>query len=418
MDGMDFEVRTPTEDDAEQFWRLGHEAFAFPKSPLELGSRATPRYGVPDYGIQERVLDRPGSIPVVAFAADVMAGRLVDRDYDSWFGGKLVPTSGINGVTVAVEYRGRGVLRPLFTEAFRIAKARGAVISTLYPSSTGIYRRLGYEVIGACDGVQFPLAALSRVSTPRGVGVRRATAADAWAIRQVYDVWAAANNGPLSRWGVSFQITDEGLIEGFNGITLAERNGAVIGYTSWNRGWDFGPEGALQVYDLIATDGAGYKALLAALGSHASIVGRAKIENASGLDLFLQLFPTSEWEVVDSEPYMLKIIDVPGAVEARGYPPAISTSVEFAVAGDPITGIDGRYRLELADGKAACSRLGKPDPATSVPLFTPNGLALAYAGAQSCAGIRTVGGLTGPDDHDETFGAIFGGRPVRIRDRY
>jgi hypothetical protein len=43
---------------------------------------------------------------------------------------------------------------------------------------------------------------------------------------------------------------------------------------------------------------------------------------------------------------------------------------------------------------------------------------MAYAGAQSAAGIRSVGGLSGPNDHDETFGAIFGGRPVRIRDHY
>jgi predicted acetyltransferase len=398
---MNFEIRTPTSEEAEHVWRLGHEAFGFPTAPSE-----------------PRSLDRPGATTVVAFDGDVMAGGMVDRDYDCWFGGKLVPTSGIGGVSVAMEYRGQGLLAPMFTELFRIAKDRGAVLSALYPSSAGIYRRLGYEVICTSDPARFPISALGRISTPNGVSIRRATAEDGPAIRLLYDVWAAANNGPLSRRGASFPTTDEELIKSFNGITLAERNGAVIGYASWNRGTGFGSGGALQVFDLIANEADGYKALLAALGSYASIVSWVKIENASGLDLALQLFPTSEWEVLDSQPYMLKIIDVPGALEARGYPAVITTSVEFGVAGDPVTQTNGHYRLDLADGKAACTRLGDLGEDPSVPVFSPNGLALAYAGSQSAAGIRTIGGLSGPVDHDETFGAIFGGRPVRIRDHY
>ncbi|WP_195908900.1 enhanced intracellular survival protein Eis [Microlunatus sp. Gsoil 973] len=398
---MDFEIRTPTQDEAERFWRLGHEAFGFPPTPSEPGS-----------------IDRPGAIPVVAMDGETMAGRMVDRDYDCWFGGKLVPTSGIGGVTVAMEYRGQGLLAPLFTELFRIAKNRGAVISALYPSSVGIYRRLGYEVICTSDPARFPISALARITAPEGVRTRRATAADGPAIREAYDVWAAANNGPLSRRGASFPVDDEELIKSFTGITVAERDGTIIGYTSWNRGPSFGPDGELQVFDLIAAERDGYRALLAALGSYASIVGWIKIENASGLDLVLQLFPTSEWQVLDSQPYMLKIIDVVGALQARGYPTVISTTVEFGVAGDPITGTDGHYRLELSAGVARCSRLGDLRADSPVPVFTPNGLAIAYAGAQSAAGIRTVGGLSGSADHDDTLGAIFGGRPARIRDHY
>ncbi|MBO0810804.1 MAG: GNAT family N-acetyltransferase, partial [Microlunatus sp.] len=120
---MTFEIRTATDAEADQFWRLGHEAFGFPATPSAPGS-----------------LQRPGATAVVAMDGDVLAGQMVDRDYHCWFGGKLVPTSGIGGVTVAMEYRGRGLLTPLFTELFRIAKDRGAVLSALYPSSAGIYR--------------------------------------------------------------------------------------------------------------------------------------------------------------------------------------------------------------------------------------------------------------------------------------
>ena len=44
----------------------------------------------------------PGS----GFDSDMLAARIVDREFESWFGGAL-PTCGIAGVTVAAEYRGR-----------------------------------------------------------------------------------------------------------------------------------------------------------------------------------------------------------------------------------------------------------------------------------------------------------------------
>jgi hypothetical protein len=46
------------------------------------------------------------------------------------------------------------------------------------------------------------------------------------------------------------------------------------------------------------------------------------------------------------------------------------------------------------------------------------GLALAYAGAQSCANLRMAGLLSGPDDHDAVLDALLGGRQTHIRDYF
>ena len=51
-------------------------------------------------------------------------------------------------------------------------------------------------------------------------------------------------------------------------------------------------------------------------------------------------------------------------------------------------------------------------------MFDVRGLALAYAGAQSCANLRLAGLLTGPDAHDATFDALLGGRQLHIRDYF
>jgi predicted acetyltransferase len=399
---MDFVVRESTEDEAEQVRRLGQEAFGMPTTPPS----------------EPATLNHPGTRHVAAFDGEVMAASMVDRAYDSWFGGRLVPTSGIGGVTVALEYRGRKLLTPLFAELFRGARERGAVISTLFASSIGIYRRLGYEVIGSGDTARIPLASLGRLRVGSEVSTRRATARDVPAVREIYDRWAAAQNGPLSRRGVSFSADDEKLIKHLTGLTLAERDGVIIGYASWDRGSGFGAEGYLKVHDLLAVDLEGYRALLSALSTYASVVDQAEVAS-SGIDLFKAALPTSDWRVQSVEHYMLKIIDVAGALSARGYPTGIDIELEFGVRGDPITDGDGRYRLQITDGSGQCERVGDLlDDDSSVPVFTPNGLSLAYAGTQSAAGLRTVSALSGPDHHDETWGAVFGGRPFAIHDHF
>jgi hypothetical protein len=51
-------------------------------------------------------------------------------------------------------------------------------------------------------------------------------------------------------------------------------------------------------------------------------------------------------------------------------------------------------------------------------VFDVRGLALAYAGTQSCANLRLAGLLTGPDAHDATLDALLGGRQLHIRDYF
>ena len=82
-------------------------------------------------------IDQPGRTWFGAFDGNVLVGQVIDRAYDSWFGGVLVPTSGIAGVTVAAEHRGQGALTPLFDQVLAYARERGAAISGLFPRRRG-----------------------------------------------------------------------------------------------------------------------------------------------------------------------------------------------------------------------------------------------------------------------------------------
>ncbi|HEY5978623.1 MAG TPA: GNAT family N-acetyltransferase [Microlunatus sp.] len=392
-------VRPLDAADAEASRTLGFEAFGMPTEPPT----------------EPASLERPGRRYHGVFAGDRLVGRLADRAYDSWFGGVPVPTCGIAGVTVALEDRGRGALSPLVAAALAAARERGAVVSGLYPTAARIYRRFGYELVSDYRTVSLATSQLASVAPPVGVSTRRAEPADLPGVRGVYDTWATAQNGPLTRRGPSFPTTDEELLKDFDGITVAEDgDGRLVGFTSWDRGQHYDDRGTLEVADLLALSADGYRALLRTLGSFSSVTPRTKIDT-SGDDIIRQFLPGRDWDTVSSDPYMIAIIDVPGALARRGYPWFLSARLGFRVAEDGVTTIAGAYRWEVAEGVGTCVAEQHSDDRT----FHPRGLALLYAGVQSCANLRWAGLLTGGrPEQDPVWDTLFGGRQFHIRDYY
>lgn len=396
---MALTVRRLSPADAEDSQRLGQEAFGVPTAPPSAPAS----------------LPRPGAVYYGAFDGNILAARLADRAYDSWFGGAALSTAGIAGVTVATEYRGQGALRPMFVAMLAEARTRGAVISTLFPTASRIYRGLGYEVIADYLTVRVPTWVVGTVARPAGVHTRRAGVEDVDAIRSVYDRWASRQNGPLSRRGVSFPATAEDLLASFTGVTVAvDQLSGIVGFAFWNRGQGYGEKATLGIRDLLATTPDGYRALLAAMGSNSAVTASTTIDT-SGDDVIRTFLPTLHWQPVESRPYMLKLLDVPGALTARRYPSGVSAQLPFRLAGDVLADLNGGYLFEVADGASSCVRATAADDRT----FTPQGLALLYAGTQSCGNLRFAGHLTGGDvDADPLWNALFGGWQQHVRDYF
>ncbi len=359
-------------------------------------------------------MDQPGFTWFGAFDSEVLAARIVDREFESWFGGVRLPTCGIAGVTVAAEYRRQGLLTPLFHETLRHAKQRGSLVSGLYPTAAKIYRRFGYELIADYVAVEVRTQTLAAVTPPLSVRTRRAGVTDFDAVRDAYDAWARGQNGPLTRRGVSFTATAEDFLDSFTGVTLAvDETEAVLGFASWKRGPGYGEKAVIEVADLLATTGDGYRALLGALGSFVTVTPTLRIDT-SGDDLARLFLPGVEWRIVHSSPYMIKILDIRGALGALRYPAGMTATLDFSVANDFLAENNGAYRLQVSGGEARCSAGGSGDR-----VLTPQGLALLFAGAQSCANLRAAGHLWGGDaGEDLDWDALFGGRQQHIRDYY
>ncbi|MCW2809718.1 MAG: putative acetyltransferase [Friedmanniella sp.] len=394
-------VRRLGPQDAPAIRRLGEEAFGVPSTPatepLTVVAADRTRFG--------------------AFDGDRLVAQSTDRHFDSWMGGRPIPTSGIAGVTVGAEDRGRGGLGPLFGAMLEAARDRGAVLSTLFPTAPRIYRRFGYELVGSYDTVAVPTAALASVPRPAGVLTRRAEVGDVAAVREVYDTWAAAQNGPLTRRGVSFNESEADYLARFTGVTLAVEEGRTVGYAAWHRGQGYGEQATLEVQDLVALTAEAYAALLAVLGSFASVTGTTTIAT-SGADPVRLFLPGLAWSGVGASAYMLRVLDPVAAFRLRSWAPGLRVQLGFTLRGDALPGNDGGYRIAVADGRAVVERRpGGPVPGERV--LTARGLALAYAGAQSSANLRFAGLLSGGRVvEDQDWDALLGGRQVHIRNYF
>ncbi len=376
----------------------------------------------------------PGRHSWGTFDGDRLVARVMGREYHSWWHGRQVPTNGIAGVAVAAEHRGSGLLDDLMATVLDEGlRERGEVLSTLYPTAPGIYRRYGYEVVTGLLEVELATARLARVSPDPAVRLRRATAADAHDVHRLYARWAAAHNGPLTRTGPSF-ATDAEMLSSFTAVTLAVATGAVdgfaagevVGFAAWHRGTGYDDSSTITVDDLVSLHAGATRSLWAMLGSHASVTGRVRL-STSGEDPVRLALPFAEWTVTKQVPYMLRVHDVAGALTGLDLGP-LDARVTFGVEGDLLGTSNGRWMLTTADGVSTCVPAGSagsdgtagsagPD-GPDCPVLAPRGLALLVSGAQPCAGIRGAGLMHGDDASDAVLDTLFGRRRVHVRDYF
>lgn len=355
---------------------------------------------------------RPGRSLWGTFEDDQLVALVVGREFRSWWRGTEVATNGIASVAVRAESRGSGLVADLLSLVLAEGRTeRGAMISTLFPTAPGIYRGLGYELVGSLDTVEVETETLRAVPAVEGITLRRAAVADLPAVRAVYDAWAAAQDGPLTRRGPSFPASDADVLAEVTGISLAvDEADRVVGYCSWQRGTGYDTRSAaIEVSDLLAVDARAWPALWRMLGSFSSVAGRVRLRT-SGADLGRVFLPTLAWEVVESHPYMLRVDDVAAAVSSVG---RVGHGCGFSVAGDRLGVLDGAYVVD-EDGRCSLAETG----AATGPTYHPRGLALAWSGTQGSAALRHAGLLTGPATYDEVLDALFAGRPLHIRDYF
>lgn len=316
---------------------------------------------------------------------------------DHWFGGQRVPCQHVSSVAVPPEQRGAGVASGLMRAVIEQGAAQGAGLSLLYPATTALYRRLGWEHAGSL--LRYRLNA--RHSMPGGPRLRPAGGSDWAAIRRCHEATGRALSGPAvrsdDRWEEIFRAPFAYVLDALAGDGLE----AYVCYGPSHAPGDW--QYSLAMSDWGATTPRGTRALLGFLARHGTV---AKDATFAGPLPHAWTFFLPEQDVLrESEMFwMARALDLPAAIAARGFPPRLTLTATFAVEDPELPAMRGPWRLEVGNGS------GKLSPAEEAAVrLDARAVGPLYTGFTSSEQLALADLAHGPADDLATLGSAFAG---------
>ena len=325
-----------------------------------------------------------------------------------FFGGRSVPMVGVAGVGVSPVARGRGVARTLMTESLREMRRDGVPISALYPATSTLYRRVGYEYAGLHLEHRLPVSRFrpARDTQP----VRPFTQSDLPALKACYTATAMPCDGALDRGDYIWNRV-------FN-----PRSGPCAGFVIDELSPDAcGPDGIgayvffrqerdpvmgrhdIECSDLVAASPRAARQLLGFLGEFGSMANDLVIRAGAIHPLFALCDEPRGLRTIFREYWMLRIVDLAAALTARGYSSWLSTSLDLDVRDETLPENAGRWRLRVEGGRGTVERGGDGTLRCDI-----RGLASMYAGFMTPRAHAVLGLVEGNDPALAVAAAVFG----------
>ncbi len=252
------------------------------------------------------------------------------------------------------EHRAGGLATACIRALLDRARERDMPLTALFPAVLTPYRRMGYEIAGVFIRHRVPLDAL-----PPGddtlPGVELADMArDVGEIRAAFHEWVATSTGPVE------PVTDAHWIDRVappsdddTGRTVVVReDDRITGVASFTRETEPGHDVVFGIdcRTLFAVTPTAQRALWSyfrgyrGLGTWLQWVGPPNDPIALGsIDAFIERPYRYDW--------MLRLLDVPAALEARGYP-AIDAEATFAVDDAMYPDNAGAWHVSVSGGRA------------------------------------------------------------------
>jgi predicted acetyltransferase len=346
-------------------------------------------------------IDRLGASNVrVLREGDSPAACLLRIPMGQWLGGRSVRMEGVAGVAVPLERRGRGVGVELMSRLVRELAAEGVPLSTLYPATQTLYRKVGYELAGGRYEIAAPASALALGD--RSVPLRPMTPADRPEVERIYAAWASSRPGYLDRGEYVWSRVASPRGETAYGY-VAGRAGALEGYlflTQRRR-----PDGRHDVHltDVAAVSARAARSILTFLGDQRSVAVDVTWHGGPAEPL-LALVGEPSFGVRLGHYWMTRITHVAGALEARGYGAGLGAELALHVKDELCAENGGAFTLRVEGRQGTVRRGGEGGLRLTVRALAP-----LYTGHASASALRALGWLEGDDDAVAIADALFAG---------
>jgi predicted acetyltransferase len=186
---------------------------------------------------------------------------------------------------------------------------------------------------------------------------------------------------PTSWWHDRTLKQDDAIVYRY----LVRRDGEVRGYVVFTPYPEVGhladivvpgdeTDMALATRDFVWLEIDAARALLGFAAAHWSI-GTDLIWTGPADEPLAVLFPDRPPRADSAWRWMSRLVDVPAAIESRGYDVHRAATFQLSVTDDVLKDNDGSYRVELAEGTATVERIPNATAQTTV-----QGLAAMYSG--------------------------------------
>ncbi len=330
-----------------------------------------------------------------------VAGVALILPMGQWFGGRPVPMAGIGAVGVAPHHRSKGAALGLMKALLEELRSDGWALSALYPATRHLYRRVGYELAGSRFRICLQLKNVD--ISDGGLEVRPIQPEDEATIEQVYREHARRTSGALDRTPDRWLRARQPQGETASGY-LFHRGDKVEGYVYFTqkRLKDSGFY-TIHLSDLVALTPDAGRSVLSFLCSHRSLAEEAIWHGGPGGPL-LTLLPEQSYTMSLHLDWMLRIVDVERALEARGYPAGVEAEAHFDVTDDTLPENNGRYVLRVSDGRGTVDEGGDGKLKIGV-----RGLASLYSGYLTPTELIAAGLLEADVDDAASAAALFAG---------
>ncbi len=339
----------------------------------------------------------------------MVAATAVPIPMGQWFGGRRVGMAGVGGVGVAPGARGGGTATRLMQRLLHELRGQGFPLSVLYPATQTLYRRVGYEQAGARYEIRLETHSLD--FKERSLQVRPVKPADLPVIQELYRRHASSRQGYLDRgpyvWDRVFHPRSE-TAYGF----LVEGAQGVEGYVWLVRRRKVDLIQEIFLTDIVASTPAAARRLLNFLGDHRSLA-REVVWTGGPADPLLMLLREQNYQVKLLFHWMVRVLDVAGALESRGYPAGVSGTLHLQVEDDLFPENRGNFTLEVSGGAGRVQRGG-----SGLIRLDVRALAPLYTGFLSPEALRSVGALAADEDSLRLAGSLFSGTAPALPDMF
>ncbi|HEX2911321.1 MAG TPA: GNAT family N-acetyltransferase [Chloroflexia bacterium] len=336
------QVRPVTLDEAEYYSSIDGDAFVSSpqetKDWLELHIK-------PNLKDTRALFNDQGEIQAILF---LMHNRL-------WLGDGTVKVAGVAGVATPPEYRRQGGVKQLFKATLSELREAGTNVSALYPFYFPFYKRFGYEQVSTFKSVEVKIAALQKFK-PKAKGTWKKVNSDRWKdFDAIYEKFSRGQFGRFVReehWWQRpvFQVNEGRILKPY---LWYDEQGVAQAYLIYSFKSEEDHGRTMIVRDQAwLTKEARYE-ILAFMANHDSQAVKVRWLAPASQEVQALLDDPREVEEKIVAGYMLRILDVPRALEERPWHPEAKGAFKLALRDSLLEWNNQAVQVEVEGGKAS-----------------------------------------------------------------